>query len=161
MDLINTMPIFGYNINLNHTFVYFLISVLWATIMVLVIVGFFVSNLYHTLKQNQSGSSQKTMQLQWMLFKSLAFTLCSFCVLIVIPIIILVICVVVKVGHISIISCVLIVIFSTHSLVDYAILMYSIKPYRMFCVDCLRKIKHFFIRTNKIQPILVVSVSQH
>ena len=151
----------GYDGTINPWFYAFLGSCLWANNVVCILATILIISLHRILKKSQKQNrwSPKTLEMQWMLFKTFCLSTVSAVMLLLVPIILLAIMGVTRVqAYAALITNILQVVMACHSMTDYTILMYFILPYRKFCIKCFQRV-FFFLKFKKQNQILVKSVA--
>ena len=141
----------------------FLITILFSACLVFVVSAFFSVIMYRILSAGASRFSPTTLKLQWMFYKALGFSLFSFLIFLISPVFFGAF--IYLTGLFEAYSTPLflffIVFLTLHSISDYIILMYFIKPYREFCKSCFRAIYLKLIRKSNQTVIQVVPSSVH
>lgn len=153
-DFINALPLCGFDIEVNKMFYVFIFCTLWGTAMVAILSLTFIFSLYRILKTSKNRFSNVTLKMQWMLFKTFVYSIMCYFIFILSPILGLLALVLFQVrAYSASIFCFMMVIISFHSIADYFILIYFIKPYRRFWANHLRKIFPMIFKNN-VNPIV-------
>jgi hypothetical protein len=141
----------------------FLITILFSACLVFIVSVSFSVIMYRILSAGASRFSPTTLKLQWMFYKALLLSLFSFLLFLISPIFFLAFINLTGLfdKYSTPLALFFIVFLTLHSISDYIILMYCIKPYREFCKRCFLAIYLKLMRKSNQTVIQVVQSSVH
>lgn len=150
---------FGYNPKLTDNFtvfgMVFLITLLLGVLIFIIILYF---NYIRILLKNKPNLSAATYKLQKILFKALYLQMCFITGILIVPIMISFILVMFGIKWVSSFGMICFMLTAIHSLADFAILTFYIKPYRKFILGLfkflLNKVGFKFQFSSSVHPLI-------
>ena len=132
-----------------------IISTLFNFILDIVFAPLLFIHLYMTIKKLSPALSETTRNLQLMLFKVIFLQAVALFIFVSLPVSIGAILVIFQVNwaYSLYLFGSIFVLIEFHACVDYCILLYFTKPYRRFCISCLKKL----FRKKETMTVKVVS----
>ncbi|KAE9549546.1 hypothetical protein FO519_007246 [Halicephalobus sp. NKZ332] len=153
--------IFGFSPEMNGgdsiTFMGVLIGVFLSLIISII---FLYLNFLRILKKNKNLLSVNTYRMQITLFRTLCVQIALAVFLLIVPITSCLTLAIFNVKWVSKFSLFMFMVTSTHAFADFAILVYFIKPYRIFLLQCIdRLIKPLGCSVFTSSPISIIQAT--
>jgi hypothetical protein len=134
--------LFGYDRTANPTLNGVIIATIFNCSFACVFAPLIYLHLYLTLKKLSTTLSETTRNLQLMLFKVILLQTIALFIFVILPIATGAILILLQLNwaYSLYIFAFLISLMEFHAFVDYCILLYFTRPYRRYCVYCLKKL---------------------
>ena len=147
---------FGFDRSVNPMVNGMIIATMLDFILACILAPTLFIHVYMTIKKLSPVLTATTRNLEFMLLKVIFLQTVAFFIFMILPVFIAIILIIFK------LSCAyslyifgsLVLLVEFHACVDYCILLYFTKPYRRFCISCLRKL----FRKKETMTVNAVSV---